>query len=95
MNVNIYYGGRGLVDDPTITVLNKITDVLNELRVNVEKYNLFEMKNAITTLPQTLKEADAVILASTVEWFGICFSSLMPAGCMRINQCLRSSICSL
>ena len=71
MNVNIYYGGRGLVDDPTITVLNKITDVLNELRVNVEKYNLFEMKNAITTLPQTLKEADAVILASTVEWFGI------------------------
>ena len=28
MNVNIYYGGRGLVDDPTITVLNKITDVL-------------------------------------------------------------------
>ena len=45
MNVNIYYGGRGLVDDPTITVLNKITDVLNELRLNVEKYNLFEMKN--------------------------------------------------
>ena len=37
MNVNIYYGGRGLVDDPNITVLNKITDVLNELRVNVEK----------------------------------------------------------
>lgn len=59
------------MDDPNITVLNKITDVLNELRVNVEKYNLFEMKNAITTLPQTLKEADAVILASTVEWFGI------------------------
>lgn len=42
MNVNIYYGGRGLVDDPTITVLNKITDVLNELRVNVEKYNLLK-----------------------------------------------------
>lgn len=71
MNVNIYYGGRGLVDDPTMTVLNKITEVLNELRVNVEKYNLFEMKNSITTLPQTLKQADAVILASTVEWFGI------------------------
>lgn len=71
MNVNIYYGGRGLVDDPTVTVLNKITDVLNELRVNVEKYNLFELKNSITTLPQTLKDADAVILASTVEWFGI------------------------
>lgn len=71
MNVNIYYGGRGLVDDPAITVLNKITEVLKELRVNVEKYNLFELKNTITTLPQTLKDADAVILASTVEWFGI------------------------
>ena len=71
MNINVYYGGRGLVDDPTVTVLNKMTDVFNELRVNVEKYNLFEMKNAITTLPQTLKEADAVILATTVEWFGI------------------------
>ena len=71
MNVNIYYGGRGLVDDPAITVLNKITEVLKELRVNVEKYNLFELKNTITTLPQTLKDADAVILASTVEWMGI------------------------
>lgn len=71
MKVNIYYGGRGLVDDPTITVLNKITDVLKELRVNVEKYNLFELRNTITTLPQTLKDADALILASTVEWYGI------------------------
>lgn len=71
MKVNIYYGGRGLVDDPTIGVLNRITDVLKELRVNVDKYNLFEMKNTITTLPQTLKEADAVILAATVEWYSI------------------------
>lgn len=71
MKVNIYYGGRGLIDDPTISVLNRITDVLKELRVNVDKYNLFEMKNTITTLPQTLKDADAVILATTVEWFGI------------------------
>ena len=71
MKVNIYYGGRGLIDDPTISVLNRMTDVLKELRVNVDKYNLFEMKNTITTLPQTLKDADAVILATTVEWFGI------------------------
>lgn len=71
MKVNIYYGGRGLVDDPTIGVLNRITDVLKELRVNVDKYNLFEMKNTITTLPQTIKEVDAVILATTVEWYGM------------------------
>jgi hypothetical protein len=30
MNVNIYYGGRGLVDDPTIVVINRIQEVLEE-----------------------------------------------------------------
>lgn len=69
--INIYYGGRGLIEDPTIYVLNKITEVLNELRVDVRRYNIFEDKNAIATLPSTLKEADGVILATTVEWFGI------------------------
>lgn len=71
MNVNIYYGGRGMIDDPTLHVINKMTEVFDELRVNVKRYNLFELKNTITTLPQTLKEADAVILATTVEWFSI------------------------
>lgn len=69
--INIYYGGRGVLEDPTIYVLNKMTDVLKELRVEVERYNIFEDKNAIATLPSTLKEADGVILATTVEWFGI------------------------
>lgn len=71
MKVNIYYGGRGMVDDPTLGVLNRMMEVFDELRVNVEKYNLFEMKNTITTLPQTLKDVDAIILASTVEWYGV------------------------
>ncbi len=70
MKINIYYGGRGMIDDPTIAVMNRMTSVLEELRVNVEKYNLYEMKNSIMTLPQTLKEADAIILATTVEWYG-------------------------
>lgn len=69
--INIYYGGRGLVEDPTIYVLNKMTEVLKELRVEVNRYNIFENKNAIATLPATLKEADGVILAASVEWFGI------------------------
>jgi len=59
------------MEDPTIYVLNKMTEVLKELRVEVERYNIFEDKNAIATLPATLKEADGVILATTVEWFGI------------------------
>lgn len=71
MKINIYYGGRGMVDDPTIAVLNRMTTVLEELRVKVERFNLHEIKNNIMSLPETLKEADAVILASTVEWAGI------------------------
>lgn len=71
LNINIYYGGRGIIDDPTIYVINKIQEVLEELRVNVTRYNLYECKNTISTLPQTLKEADGIILATTVEWYGI------------------------
>ncbi len=71
MNIHIYYGGRGIIDDPTIYVINKMQEVLEELRVNVTRYNLFEQKNTIPTLPQTLKNADGIILATTVEWFGI------------------------
>lgn len=71
MNINIYYGGRGLIDDPTIYVMNKIEEVLGELRVKVKRINLFEQKNAITTLPQGFEEVDGIILATTVEWFGI------------------------
>ena len=71
MNINIYYGGRGIIDDPTLFVLNKMQEILEELRVNVTRYNLYEMKNTIPTLPQTLKDADGIILATTVEWYGI------------------------
>ncbi len=71
MNVNIYYGGRGLIGDPTLYVIDKMQEVLEELHVNVTRYNLHECKNSIVTLPQTFKDADGVILASTVEWYGI------------------------
>lgn len=71
MKVNIYYGGRGIVDDPTIFVVNKLQEVLLELHVSVGRYNLYEMKNEITALSQTVTEADAVILATTVEWIGM------------------------
>ena len=71
MKINIYYGGRGLLDDPTLYVINKMQAVFEELHVSVDRYNLYELKNSITTLPQTLKEADGIILASTVEWYGI------------------------
>ena len=71
MKVNIYYGGRGLIEDPTIYVMDKITEVLKEIRVEVTRYNLYEEKKSIDMLPKTLKEADGVILAVNVEWLGI------------------------
>lgn len=69
--INIYYGGRGVIEDPTLYVLNKMTEVLKELRVEVNRYNIYEDKNAISTLPATLKGVDGIILGTTVEWFGI------------------------
>jgi len=71
MKINIYYGGRGLIEDPTIYVMSKLTSVLQEIRVQVTRYNLYEEKNVIAMLPKTLKEADGIILATTVEWMGI------------------------
>ncbi len=69
--INIYYGGRGLIDDPSIYVMDKLTTVFDELNVNVKRYNLYEDKRGISVLPKTLKEADAVIITASVEWFGI------------------------
>ena len=71
MKVNIYYGGRGLMDDPTLFVIDKMQEVLEELNVKVERFMLKELKNSITTLPQTLKDADGIILATTIEWYGL------------------------
>ena len=71
MLVNIYYGGRGLIDDPTLFVIERIEKVLDELQVNVDRYNLFEDRSSITVMHKTLKGADAVILAASVEWFGV------------------------
>lgn len=71
MKINIYYGGRGIVGDPTIFVIDKMQEVLEELNVKISRYNLYEEKKNITSLPNTLNEADGIILASTVEWYGI------------------------
>ena len=71
MRIHIYYGGRGLIEDSTLYVLSRITDVLEELRVDVKRYNLYECKNEIAVLANGIKEADGVILAASVEWYGI------------------------
>ena len=45
--------------------------MLEELRVEVKRYNLYECKNEIAVLASGIKEADGVILAASVEWYGI------------------------
>lgn len=70
MKVNIYYGGRGIIGDPTIFVINKMQTVLEELNVTVERFNLYELKNQVVSLPASLNDCDAVIMAATVEWYG-------------------------
>jgi len=71
MKINIYYGGRGIVGDPTISVINRIQAVLEDINVKVQRFNLFEENRSITSLPTTLNDADGIILACTVEWHGI------------------------
>lgn len=71
MRINIYYGGRGYLEDPTLYVISKMEQVLTELQVDVNIYNIYEQKNAISMLPQTMKGVDGVIFATTVEWLGI------------------------
>ncbi len=71
MKVNVYYGGRGLIDDPTLYAIEKVIQVLEELDVSVERFNLYENKSGISVLPKTLKDVDGVVLASSLEWFGI------------------------
>lgn len=70
MKINIYYGGRGIVGDPTSFVIEKMHEILEELNVRVERFNLYERRKDIASLPNSMNDADAVILASTVEWFG-------------------------
>ncbi|MBO5353761.1 MAG: SCP2 sterol-binding domain-containing protein [Lachnospiraceae bacterium] len=71
MKIHIYYGGRGLIEDSNLYVLSRITEVLEELRVEVKRYNLYECKSEIAVLANGVTEADGVILAASVEWYGI------------------------
>ena len=40
MRINIYYGGRGFIDDPSLYVIHKMQSVLEELNVQVQIYML-------------------------------------------------------
>lgn len=71
MIINIYYGGRGIIGDPSLFVVKQMISVFKEINVKVNKYDLYDPDTNITTLPQTLKDCDGIILATTVEWHGV------------------------
>ncbi|MGN1084043.1 MAG: alkyl sulfatase C-terminal domain-containing protein [Lachnospiraceae bacterium] len=71
MKIAVYYGGRGVIEDATIYVVNKLVEVFQELNVQVRRYNLYEQKNEIAALSGTIKEVDGVVLAVPLEWYGI------------------------
>ncbi len=71
MKINIYYGGRGIIDDPSLYVIARMKAVFKELNVKTEQFNLYEKKSEIPSLPASLKDADGIILATTIEWFGL------------------------
>ena len=71
MRINLYYGGRGVIDDPTIYVLDRFEEVLKELNVQTYRYNIHDNKHEIFTLPHSINNADGIVLATTVEWLGI------------------------
>lgn len=50
--INIYYGGQGVIDDPTLYVITKMADVFRELNVTVEQFNLYEQKIILRLLQE-------------------------------------------
>ncbi|MCR5304014.1 MAG: SCP2 sterol-binding domain-containing protein [Lachnospiraceae bacterium] len=76
MKINIYYGGRGIVDDPALAAIKKMTTVFDDLNVRVSEYRLYDMKSKVSSLVSSLKDADGIVLAFTVEWWG--FGSFLP-----------------
>ena len=71
MKVGIYYGGRGVIEDPALYVLEIMEQVLDELNVGISRYNLYEHKNELSRLPSSIRDKDGIVLATTVEWLGI------------------------
>ena len=45
MQVNIYYGGRGLIDDPTLYTIEKIAQVLDIICMKTKVEYLFCRKH--------------------------------------------------
>lgn len=67
----IIYGGDGYADDPTLVAIDRISHVLTELQTNIIRLDLYKNEYDIKGFFSELEEAQAIVIATTVEWFGI------------------------
>lgn len=67
----LVYGGSQLSNDPSYAVAEQVSSVLTELNVGIKRIDLYKNDYRMEAFLDELEEADGVILATTVEWFGI------------------------
>lgn len=71
MKAIIVYGGDGSPEDPTLVAIDRVSKVLSELHTNIVRLNLYKGNVDIYEFLHELEDAQAVVLATTVEWLGI------------------------
>lgn len=69
--VIVVYGGSNLVNDPTSVAVERVSSVLTELNMTVKRLDLYKTNYKMESFLSELNGADGVILATTVEWYGI------------------------
>ncbi|MBC7958683.1 MAG: SCP2 sterol-binding domain-containing protein, partial [Vallitaleaceae bacterium] len=67
----LIYGGDGYADDPTLVALDRIGNVLAELNTRIIRFDLYKEDYNLQDFLTHLSDAQAVVIATTVEWFGI------------------------
>lgn len=69
--VILIYGGGHSNTDPSFLVAEKVSHVLEELNVGLTRFDLYKKNYSMESFFDALAEADGVIIATTVEWYGV------------------------
>lgn len=69
--ISIVYAGEGYIDDPTLPVLDRISEVFSDLNISIYRVDLYKEVYSLTEILQLLSSSKGVVLATTVEWLGV------------------------
>lgn len=69
--VILVYGGSQLSNDPSLVVAERVSHVLAELNVGITRFDLYKKNYRMESFLDALSDADGVIIATTVEWYGV------------------------